>query len=184
MQAARGENRIELLGRVVDRPVLSHQNHGTDYYIMPLAVPRLSGTEDVLNLVLSRWQLERWALPPGQWVRTEGEVRSYNNKSGVGSRLVITVLVRDLAVTQEGEGVTVQVPRGPANPPGTEYLRPAAGCEPGLWTGGLPALYRLGFTGCLLRPDVSRRQAAAGGAITEPAIPQGGGRRRGHPGGL
>ena len=105
MQAARGENRIELLGRVVDRPVLSHQNHGTDYYIMPLAVPRLSGTEDVLNLVLSRWQLERWALPPGQWVRTEGEVRSYNNKSGVGSRLVITVLVRDLAVTQEGEGV-------------------------------------------------------------------------------
>lgn len=65
MQAARGENRIELLGRVVDRPVLSHQNHGTDYYIMPLAVPRLSGTEDVLNLVLSRWQLERWALPPG-----------------------------------------------------------------------------------------------------------------------
>ena len=81
MQAARGENRIELLGRVVDRPVLSHQNHGTDYYIMPLAVPRLSGTEDVLNLVLSRWQLERWAIPPGQWVRTEGEVRSYNNKS-------------------------------------------------------------------------------------------------------
>ena len=38
-------------------------------------------------------------------MRTEGEVRSYNNKSGVGSRLVITVLVRDLAVTQEGEGV-------------------------------------------------------------------------------
>ena len=58
MQAARGENRIELLGRVVDRPVLSHQNHGTDYYIMPLAVPRLSGTEDVLST---------WCCPDGSW---------------------------------------------------------------------------------------------------------------------
>lgn len=105
MQVARGENRIELLGRVVARPVLSHQNHGVDYYRMPLAVPRLSGTEDVLNLVLSRWQLERWVLPPGQWVRAEGEVRSYNNKSGVGSRLVITVLVRELTIAQAGEGV-------------------------------------------------------------------------------
>ena len=105
MQTARGENRIELLGRVVERPVLSHQNHGVDYYKMPLAVPRLSGTEDVLDLVLSRWQLERWALLPDQWIRGWGEVRSYNNKSGVGSRLVITVLVRELTIAQEGEGV-------------------------------------------------------------------------------
>lgn len=192
MQAARGENRIELLGRVVDRPVLSHQNHGTDYYIMPLAVPRLSGTEDVLNLVLSRWQLERWALPPGQWVRTEGEVRSYNNKSGVGSRLVITVLVRDLAVTQEGEGVNRLVLSGALckrpvvrrTPLGRSICDLLLAVNRAYGRAGLPALYRLGFTGCLLRPDVSRRQAAAGGAITEPAIPQGGGRRRGHPGGL
>lgn len=105
MQAARGENRIELLGRAVARPALSHQNHGMDYYVVPLAVPRLSGAEDVLNLVLSRWQAQRWAIQPGQWFRVEGEVRSYNNKSGVGSRLVITVLVRELAPAQEGEGV-------------------------------------------------------------------------------
>ena len=105
MRPARGENRIELLGRAMDRPALSHQNHGVDYYVLPLAVPRLSGTEDVLNLMLSRWQAERWAIQPGQWFRAEGEVRSYNNKSGVGSRLVITVLVRDLAPVQPGEGI-------------------------------------------------------------------------------
>ena len=97
MQASRGENRIELQGRIVDQPALSHHNHGTDYYRLTLSVPRLSGAEDVLHLILPQRQLDRWAPEPGQWVYAEGEVRSYNNKSGVGSKLVITVLVRELS---------------------------------------------------------------------------------------
>lgn len=105
MQAIRGENRIELWGCAQEGPRPSHQNHGVQYYIMPLAVPRLSGTQDVLNLVLADRQLARFAPQAGQWLRAEGEVRSYNNKSGVGSRLVITVLVRELTPAPGAEGV-------------------------------------------------------------------------------
>ncbi len=102
MGEQKGENRISLRGQVAEAPALSHQNHGTDYYIVPLRVPRLSGAEDVLNLIVAHPDPALWQ--PGQWLQAEGEVRSYNNRSGVGSRLVITVLVRSVRETEPGEG--------------------------------------------------------------------------------
>ena len=86
------ENRVILRGTVAGDAVLSHQVHGIDFYRFPLAVPRLSGREDVLN-ILCPGPLS--ALPPaGEYVEITGQVRSFNNRSGVGSRLVITVLAR------------------------------------------------------------------------------------------
>ena len=103
MDEFRGENKILLRGQTAGEPVLSHQNHGVDYYVVPLRVPRLSGVDDVLNLVTSDPDRELWAA--GQWVNVEGEVRSYNNRTGQGSKLVITVLVRSAQpdYTEEGE---------------------------------------------------------------------------------
>ena len=103
MDGFRGENKILLRGQSAGEPVLSHQNHGVDYYMVPLRVPRLSGVDDVLNLVTSDPDRELWA--PGQWVIVEGEVRSYNNRTGQGSKLVITVLARSARpdFTEEGE---------------------------------------------------------------------------------
>ena len=95
----RGENRISLQGSVAGEPVLTHQNHGVDYYTVPFCVPRLSGAEDVLNLVAAQPNPTLWT--PGNWLKVEGEVRSYNNRSGVGPRLVITVLVRVMAAAVE-----------------------------------------------------------------------------------
>ena len=103
MDEFKGENKIFLRGQTAGEPVLSHQNHGVDYYVIPLRVPRLSGVDDVLNLVTPSPDRELWA--PGQWVSAEGEVRSYNNRTGQGSKLVITVLVRSAQpdYTEEGE---------------------------------------------------------------------------------
>ena len=97
-----GENRIILRGEVSAPPALSHRNHGVDYYAVPLRVPRLSGAEDLLNLITADPSAELWQ--PGQWVELEGEVRSYNNRTGVGSRLVITVLVRAVRRARPEQG--------------------------------------------------------------------------------
>ena len=97
-----GENRIVLRGEVRAAPVFSHRNHGTDYYQIPLQVPRLSGNQDVVNLITPRPDPRLWT--PEGWVEAEGEVHSYNNRTGVGSRLVITVLVRDARRAEPGEG--------------------------------------------------------------------------------
>ena len=89
-------NRIFLRGRMAARPVLSHANHGVDYFTFPLAVRRLSGAEDRLNIVASREQLERLSLCGDGPIAVYGEVRTFNNRSGVGSRLVVSVFAREL----------------------------------------------------------------------------------------
>lgn len=100
MEEYRGENKILLRGQVGAPPAWSHRNHGVDYYAAPLRVPRLSGTDDVLNVVTADPDPAVWA--PGNWICVQGEVRSYNNRSGAGSKLVITVLARS-AQPHEGE---------------------------------------------------------------------------------
>lgn len=86
------ENRVILRGTVAGDAVLSHQVHGIDFYRFPLSVPRLSGREDLLNILCPG---PAAALPAaGDYVEVTGQVRSFNNRSGVGSRLVITVLAR------------------------------------------------------------------------------------------
>ena len=44
------ENRVVLRGTVAEEATLSHQVHGIAFYRFPLAVPRLSGREDRLNI--------------------------------------------------------------------------------------------------------------------------------------
>ncbi len=126
MDEFRGENKILLRGQAAAPPALSHRNHGVDYYVTPLRVPRLSGVDDVLNLVTAAPDPALWAQ--GQWIEAEGEVRSYNNRSGQGSKLVITVLVRSArpAPMEEGEnrlalaGALCRKPVVPRTPLGRE----------------------------------------------------------------
>lgn len=93
------ENQVILRGTVAEAAVFSHQIHGIDFYRFPLAVTRLSGREDVLNVLFPRMPEE--TLPQqGQALEVTGQIRSFNNRSGVGSRLIITVLAKTLVPTQ------------------------------------------------------------------------------------
>ena len=94
MKAERGENQIFLRGYIHDAPRFSHESHGTEYDTFPLSVPRQSGTEDHLNILVPRSTLSPLHLTTGDKVELLGEVRSYTNRSGVGSRLIISVLAR------------------------------------------------------------------------------------------
>ena len=100
MQTEWNENRIVLHGRVCQAPVPSHTNHGESYLKFPLAVCRLSGAEDRVNVVASAALLERCPLTEGEELSVEGEVRSFNNRTGPGSRLVITLFARSLSPTR------------------------------------------------------------------------------------
>ena len=102
MENGRMENAVTLHGRVVCEPWLSHENHGERFWAFPLEVCRLSGTPDRLNVLVSQTVLEGCPLAPGDEVTVEGEVRSFNNRSGQGSRLVITVYAKHLR-REQGE---------------------------------------------------------------------------------
>lgn len=101
MQTDWNENHAFLRGEAAAAPVVSHENRGVTYWTFPLRVERLSGAEDRINVVISAGQLEQCPVEPGAEVEIEGEVRSFNNKSGRGSRLVITLFARSVAPTRE-----------------------------------------------------------------------------------
>ena len=95
-----GTNQALLLGRAVGVPQPSHTNHGVTYFLFPLEVERLSGATDTLNVVVSEEMLAACPILPGEGYQVTGEIRSFNNRSGVGSRLVITFFAKTLAPAQ------------------------------------------------------------------------------------
>ena len=121
------QNHATLRGVAAAEPVYSHTNHGQTYLTFPLSVRRLSGTMDTLNVVASSALLSAHPVAPGDAVEIGGEVRSFNNRSGPGSRLVITLYARDIAPAQgepenalELEGVLCKQPVVRRTPLGRE----------------------------------------------------------------
>ena len=88
-------NHVELCGGVLTAPELSHTNHGEAFYRFLLSVPRLSGLNDELP-VLVRESILPEGLSPGDTVTLLGQLRSFNNRSGTGQRLVLSVFARSL----------------------------------------------------------------------------------------
>ena len=88
------KNEVLLEGLTLGEPEWSHENHGTQFYRVYLQVPRLSGQVDVLPVLLPGALAAQTAAD--RLLRVRGQLRSFNNRSGVGSRLVLTVYAQDL----------------------------------------------------------------------------------------
>ena len=67
------------------------------FYTFPLEVARLSGTVDTINVLLREELLPELKPSRAGLIRIAGEVRSFNNHSGEGSKLVISVFARELS---------------------------------------------------------------------------------------
>ena len=87
-------NEVLLEGTALETPSLYHENHATRFYRFPLQVPRLSGQVDTLPILVPEPLLAR--VTKGADLRVQGQLRSFNNRSGVGSRLVLTVYAQEL----------------------------------------------------------------------------------------
>ena len=100
------KNFVQLRGTAAGEPVPSHENHGQQFLRFPLAVRRLSGQTDTLWVIATAEQLRRLtagAALAGRRLNVDGQLRSFNNKSGTGSRLVISVFAQLLLAAEEGE---------------------------------------------------------------------------------
>ncbi len=89
-------NRAELCGMAAALPRYSHESRGIRFFTFPLEVRRLSGVTDTLNIIVRESMLPDDSLFQTGPVRVTGELRSFNNRSGVGSRLVLTVFAREI----------------------------------------------------------------------------------------
>lgn len=94
-------NRITLCGTLDTLPVFSHRNHGRDFYRFTLSVQRLSGAEDLLNVVASGDVLEQADLFDGSNIAVTGQIRSFNNRQETGRRLIISVYAESVTTTDQ-----------------------------------------------------------------------------------
>ena len=101
MDEMQNSNRVILCGVPVSEPVFSHESRSEPFYTFPLEVTRLSGAVDRINILLRRGLLPDLRPSPAGLIGVEGELRSFNNRSGEGSRLVISVFARSLWVPEE-----------------------------------------------------------------------------------
>ena len=89
-------NHVLLCGQVLTQPQPSHVNHSQSFSRFLLSVPRLSGQEDCLPVIVPQPLLELCPLSPGAAVTVTGQLRSFNNRSGQGPRLVVSVFAQTL----------------------------------------------------------------------------------------
>lgn len=96
-----GRNNFARLRGTLAGPItLSHQNRQERFFRIPLRTERLSGAEDVVN-VLARERLLQADLQAAERLDVTGEIRTFNNSSGVGAKLVISLFARRLTLSDE-----------------------------------------------------------------------------------
>lgn len=88
-------NEVELEGKAVTAPEFSHENHGVRFLRFLLEVPRLSGQSDLLPVLIP--EVQGGSVATGAQLHIRGQFRSFNNKSGQGSRLVLAVYAQSAA---------------------------------------------------------------------------------------
>lgn len=97
-------NRAEVMGKVADELVFSHEIYGEKFYTFTLKIPRLSGISDDVKIMVSDRLLADMSLCVGDDIEVEGQFRSYNSYENGDNRLILTVFAKDLryaGITEE-----------------------------------------------------------------------------------
>ena len=92
-------NRIALTGVLDTLPEYSHTNHDRKFYRFYLQVERLSGAIDTLPVLAAEDVLEQADLFQGGSIAVTGQIRSFNNRSPEGRRLIISTYAETLTTT-------------------------------------------------------------------------------------
>jgi len=95
-------NHVTLRGVLAELPAFSHENHERRFYRFILEVQRLSGTLDLLPVIVPEEVLCAMDLSGGTMLEVSGQVRSFNSRAETGRRLIISVYAETLTAL-EGE---------------------------------------------------------------------------------
>ena len=95
-------NQVELTGVVDSGFTFSHEVFGEGFYILEVAVDRLSHMEDRIPLMVSERLVDVTQDYRGQVVEVHGQFRSYNKHEEGRNRLILSVFVREFGFAEEG----------------------------------------------------------------------------------
>lgn len=96
MEIIQTNNEVQLEGKVCSELTVSHEIYGEVFYKFDFLVPRLSDCSDTVVITISERILSDFSIQPGDMLQIEGQYRSYNNYSGEGSKLILTVFAKNI----------------------------------------------------------------------------------------
>lgn len=96
-------NFARLIGVMSAPPIFSHASRGESFYTFALEVSRLSGATDTINIIARSELLSAVEVCGAEKLCVTGELRSFNNKSGEGAKLVITVFAKEILPCSEND---------------------------------------------------------------------------------
>lgn len=94
-------NKISVIGEVLTGFTFSHEVCGEGFYMMDIAVKRLSGQADILPLMVSERLLDVHQDYSGSTIEALGQFRSYNRHEGMRNRLMLSIFAREVRFMEE-----------------------------------------------------------------------------------
>ena len=97
-------NELEIVGRVVSEELeFSHEKFGENFYIFYVSSKRLSETEDVIPIMVSKKICELGNIKKDVQIHIKGSLRSYNEKIGEKSKLILSVFPKEITFLHEND---------------------------------------------------------------------------------
>ncbi|MEY8333908.1 single-stranded DNA-binding protein [Lachnospiraceae bacterium 47-T17] len=99
-------NQVVIAGEIVSGFTFSHEVYGEGFYMVEIAVSRLSNYADYIPVMVSERLIDVTQNYEGQYICVVGQFRSYNRHEEKKNRLVLSVFAREIEFTEEpGEDV-------------------------------------------------------------------------------
>lgn len=99
-------NQVAIAGEIVSGFTFSHEVYGEGFYMMEVAVNRLSNYADYIPVMVSERLVDVTGNYEGQYICVVGQFRSYNRHEEKKNRLMLSVFAREIEFTGEpGEDV-------------------------------------------------------------------------------
>lgn len=96
-------NQVTIAGEVVSEFVFSHEVYGEHFFVVNIAVCRLSNSYDVIPVMVSERLLDVKNDYRGCVLQATGQFRSYNRHEETKNRLVLSVFAREVSFVEDEE---------------------------------------------------------------------------------
>lgn len=96
-------NQATVIGTIEDDFTLNHEIYAEKFYTFSVSIPRLSGANDSVRIMISERLIMDNSYQKGDKVEITGQFRSYNSYENGENRLVLTVFAKDICHYEEDE---------------------------------------------------------------------------------
>lgn len=96
-------NQVSVVGEIISDFSYSHEVYGEGFYMVEIAVSRLSNFADYIPLMISERLIDITKNYIGKKIYATGQFRSYNRHEESKNRLVLSVFVREIEFIEDEE---------------------------------------------------------------------------------